>query len=355
MDILNQFVASLKELGPMIVTIVGVVVALLIARRLIGKQSSSHPGRLVKRQVITLVVSLFGLLLVILVMPVSDSVQGQLLSLMGILLSAVLALSATTLVGNILAGLMLRALRNFQPGSFIRVGDHFGRVSEQGLFHVEIQTEERDLTTLPNLHLVTNPLKVIRPSGTIVSAEVSLGYDVPHSKVKELLLEAGTDAKLDDPFVHVVNLGDFSVTYRLAGMLVEVRQLISTRSRLREKMLERLHSGGVEIVSPTYMNTLARSSGEKAIPPREPRSVDDTTGPKLESLAFDKADMAESLEKLRQWHDSLDEGIKAAEKELGQANMDTERNSLKARIENLKAQKNRLADLIKRRESEQES
>jgi small conductance mechanosensitive channel len=355
MEILNQFVATLKDLGPMIVTIVGVVVALLVARRLIGQQSSSHPGRLVKRQVMTLVGSLVGLLLVILVMPISDSVQGQLLSLMGILLSAVLALSATTLVGNVLAGLMLRALHNFQPGSFIRVGEHFGRVTEQGLFHVEIQTEERDLTTLPNLHLVTNPLKVIRPSGTIVSAEVSLGYDVPHSRVKELLLQAGTDAKLDDPFVHVVNLGDFSVTYRLAGMLVEVRRLLSTRSRLREKMLDSLHSGGVEIVSPTYMNTLARPTGEKAIPPTEPQPADDTSGPKLESMAFDKADLAESLEKLRQWHDSLDEGIKSAEKELGQAVADAERTNLKARIESLKAQKNRLTDLIERRESEQES
>jgi len=355
MDILNQFIDTLKDLGPMVVTVLGVVIALLITRHLIARQSSSRPGRLVKRQVITLVISLVGLLAVILVMPISDSVQGQLLSLLGILLSAVLALSATTLVGNILAGLMLRALRNFQPGSFIRVGEHFGRVSEQGLFHVEIQTEDRDLTTLPNLHLVTNPLKVIRPSGTIVSAEVSLGYDVPHKKVTKLLLLAGTEAGLDDPFVHVLDLGDFSVTYRIAGMLVEVRQLISTRSRLRKKMLDQLHTGGIEIVSPTYMNTLARPSSEKVLPPRDFLPVDEIPGTKLESLAFDKADLAESLEKLRQWHDSLDEGIGAAEKELGQTSDEASHKNLKARIENLRAQKHRLADLIKRKESDQGS
>ena len=63
----------------------------------------------------------------------------------------------------------LRAVRNFRMGDFIRVAEHFGRVSERGLFHTEIQTENRDLTTLPNLFLVTHPVTTIRTSGTIVS------------------------------------------------------------------------------------------------------------------------------------------------------------------------------------------
>jgi len=37
------------------------------------------------------------------------------------------------------------------------VGDYFGRVTERGLFHVEIQTEDRDLATLPNMFLVSQP------------------------------------------------------------------------------------------------------------------------------------------------------------------------------------------------------
>ena len=44
----------------------------------------------------------------------------------------------------------------------------FGRVTERGLFHTEIQTEDRDLVTLPNLYLVTNPVKVVRTFLTVL-------------------------------------------------------------------------------------------------------------------------------------------------------------------------------------------
>ena len=131
-----------------------------------------------------------------------------------------------------MAGMMLRAVRSFRPGDFIRVGDYFRRVSEQGLFHVEIQTEDRDLTTMPNLYLVTNPFKVIRSSGTIISAEVSLGYDIPRTKIESLLIEAALAVQLEEPFVLVTELGDFAVTYRISGLFPKVKHILSTRSAL---------------------------------------------------------------------------------------------------------------------------
>ena len=83
-----------------------------------------------------------------------------------------------------MAGLMLQVAKSFSPGDFVRVGEYFGRVTERGLFHVEKQTEDRDLTTLPNLHLATNSITVVHSAGTIVSAELSLGYDVSHVLLK---------------------------------------------------------------------------------------------------------------------------------------------------------------------------
>jgi len=127
-----------------------------------------------------------GLLIVILVIPMGDTMRGQVLSLIGILLSAAIALSSTTVPGNAMAGVMMRGVRNFRMGDFIRAGEHFGRVSEQGLFHTEIQTEDRELTTIPNLHLVTHPVTTIRTSGTMISTSVSLGYDVSRLRIEEL-------------------------------------------------------------------------------------------------------------------------------------------------------------------------
>jgi small conductance mechanosensitive channel len=86
---------------------------------------------------------------VILALPVADATRAQLLSLLGLVLTAMIALSSTSFVANAMAGLLLRVLGNFRPGDFVRVGDQFGRVTERGLFHTELQTEDRDLSTPP--------------------------------------------------------------------------------------------------------------------------------------------------------------------------------------------------------------
>ena len=243
-NLLQPLLEKLTNVVPFFVTLVAVLIVLALARYVVQRRSAPVLGYNFKLQVVMLTLSVAGFILVVTALPIATSTKGQLLSLFGILLSGAIALSATTFLGNIMAGLMQRAVRSFRPGDFIRVGEHFGRVTERGLFHVEIQSEHRDLTTMPNLYLATNPVRVIRSSGTLVSADISLGYDVPRKRVRTLLNEAAEKAQLKDPLVLVQVLGDFSVTYRVAGLLTEVKHNISRRARLRSRVLDALHKGG---------------------------------------------------------------------------------------------------------------
>lgn len=270
---------------------------LLLSRKPLGTEAR------LPRQLIMLLLTAAGLLLVVLLLPMSDSTRGQVLSLIGIVLTGVIALSSTTFVSNAMAGLMLRMVRSFRPGDFVSVGEEFGRVTERGLFHTEIQTEERDLTTIPNLYLVTNPVTVVHYSGTMISASLSLGYDVAHSRIETLLKEAASESGLEEPFVHVRELGDFSVTYRVSGFLAEVKHLLTARSNLRRAILDMLHGAGIEIVSPTFMNQRRIGDGVQVIPPeadggsaaqKQPRAEE-----KPEERIFDKAEEAGARESLR--------------------------------------------------------
>ena len=337
-----DLLSGILSLTPSVVTLIVVIVLAVLLRRWLERGAGHTSGHKMRNQLLLLGVTSVGLVLVVLLLPIGDTLRGQILSLIGIVLSAGIALSSTTFLGNMLAGIMLRALRNFRMGDFIGVGDHFGRVSDRGLFHTEIQTEERNLTTLPNLYLVTNPVTTIRASGTIVSATVSLGYDVPRSRIEPLLLEAAEKAELEDAFVTTVDLGDFSVTYRIAGLLTEVKSLITARSRLRGEMLDALHRGDVEIVSPTFMNTRPLSPEQKFIPdptPRSPRPKPETHTP--EEVLFDKAEEAEEAETLKQRADSLEERIKALRAQEKEA---TEKAGpeLEAEIARLEAERERL-------------
>ncbi|MCP4632422.1 MAG: mechanosensitive ion channel, partial [candidate division Zixibacteria bacterium] len=291
-----------------------------------------------------------GILIIIIVLPIDDTLQGQLLSLIGILLTAAIALSSTTFVGNIMAGMMLRAVRNFRLGDFVRVGEYFGRVSERGLFHVEIQNEDRDLTTLPNLYLIANPVKVVRSSGTFISAEISLGYDISHNKVEEILIKAAKSAQLKDPFMLILELGDFSITYRISGLLEEVKHTLSTRSLLREMMLDELHDAGVEIVSPNFMNTRALSENQKFIP-TIPKEHSKTTKSSPEPAVFDKAEEAESAEKLVEKHKLLTDELKQTKDQLKHTQDGEEKDNLKAKIEMIESRIKWLSDLIKQKEN----
>jgi small-conductance mechanosensitive channel len=350
MEILTAFLEMIRPLLPTGGAIAIVVIVLIVAQRLLERRVGLSSRRF-SSQLLMLGLSFAGLLAVIMTLPVTEGTRGQLLSLIGIILSAALALSSTTLVGNAMAGLMLRAVRSFRSGDFIRVGEHFGRVSERGLFHIEIQTEDRDLTTLPNLYLAIHPVTVTYASGTVVSATVSLGYDAPRSRVKAALLEAAGEADLQEPFVQILELGDFSITYRIAGLLCDVKQILTVRSRLRARMMDALHRAGIEIVSPTFMNTRALAADQQVIPTERPRrEVPDTSSP--EALVFDKAEEAESLERMREEHRKLAGEIEVRKQLLKGAEAAADKLRLQAEIASLQERQEALAEAVQAKESE---
>ena len=298
--------AWLTENYPLMVTAIVLVFFLWLAHVLLIARQKVNTEAKIPRQLIMLVLTVVALIILILEIPVSETSRGQLLSLIGIVITGVLAISSTTFVANALGGLMLRVMGSFQPGDFIRVGEQFGRVTERGLFHIEIQTEDRDLSTLPNLYLITNPVTVVHGSGTMISSNISLGYDIPHTEVEELLQKAALETGLEDPFVFVSELGDYSVSYQVYGFLTEVKQLLSAKSNLRRNMLDALHNNGIEIVSPSYMNQRQLQTEAKIIPSlQKKKHSKKASASQPEDLIFDKAEKASELEGLRKDLDKL--------------------------------------------------
>ncbi|NNE11315.1 MAG: mechanosensitive ion channel [Ilumatobacter sp.] len=306
---------TIVDLVPLACVLVGAVIVLLAARALIRREARRDPtvNADLRKQVATLTISLAALIAAIVAAPTSGETRGQILALVGIVLSAAVALSATTILGNLIAGTMLRTVRGFRIGDFIRVEGHFGRVSGRGLFHTEVQTEDRDLTTVPNLFLVTHPFTTIRTSGTVLSTTVGLGYDVPRREVERVLLAAAEEAGLEQGFVQITELGDFAVTYRCAGLLTDVKRLITSRSKLNETVLDGCHAAGIEIVSPSFMNQRqVDDTTFVPLPERRPANADATAGALPEAMLFDKAEQAEYREQLvatlRNLDQLIDEG-----------------------------------------------
>lgn len=270
----------------------------LIRREARKPDKSTHVNTEVRTQLVTIAVVFAALVASIVALPISEARSGQILALLGIILSAAIALSATTILGNLIAGVTLRSARSFRPGDELRVEGYSGRVSSQGLLHTEIQNVDSDFTILPNAFLASHPFTAVRTSGTFVSTTVGLGYDVPHHEIEIVLLAAVEAAGLDKGFVWIMELGDFAVVYYCAGELTDVKQLKTARSKLNAAVLDGCHAADIEIVSPSFMNQ-RQVNDERFIPRAQQRrrSVRDAAAENLpEMMLFDKAEKAASRE-----------------------------------------------------------
>ncbi len=261
-----------------------------------------------------LLLTVVAVISVILALPIAEGPKGDLLGLLGLVLTGVFALSSTTFVANAMAGFMLRTVKSFNLGDFVRVNQHFGRVTERGLFHTEIQSEDRDLITLPNLYLTAHPVEVVRASGTVISCDLSLGYDIAYFQVEPLLKQAGIDAGLEEPFVQILALGDDAITYKVAGFCAEVKYILTLRTRLRKKVLDQLHGADIEIVSPNFINQRRLEVGERKLAPAQSSAVqaDDIRAP--EQSIFDKADRAEKIDALGKELATLKDEVRSIDK-----------------------------------------
>lgn len=304
-----QFSQLLISFLPLLFTLSIVFILHSSIRRLLQQRmEKTAVDNRFSQQVYTLFFAALFLVVAVLTAPINDETQGQLLSFVGLMLTAIITLSSTSIMANAMAGIMLRLVNNFKIGDYIHFAEHFGRVTEIGLFHTEIQTQDGDLCTLPNSLLTKQSVTVVSSSGTVISCNISLGYDVHHQQVESILIKAAQLTGLEDPFVYVKELGDFSVSYRISGFLTNVKSLLTVRSTLRCNVLDLCHEQEVEIVSPNYvyqrpmkngeLHTAKRSSG-----PEAPATTEKQSSP--EELMFAKAINAESIERLKSMKSEL--------------------------------------------------
>ena len=155
---MNEIIKFLFSFSGTAITVGLIILSFLFTKWIFSRINQNKEKNSVAHQGTRILIVLVGALAVAITLPIEDSLKGQIIGLIGIVLSAAFALSSTTLIGNALAGFMNSTVRNLHLGTLIKTGDNFGRVTKRGLFRTEIQTEDRNLTSIPNLFLATNPV-----------------------------------------------------------------------------------------------------------------------------------------------------------------------------------------------------
>ena len=135
-------------------------------------------------------VLLYSLMLVM-IWPLLPSSNSQIFQGVSVFIGLVLSLGSTSIVGNVIAGLVMTYMRPFRLGDYIQVGDTVGEVIEKSVLVTRIRTRKNEVVTIQNSSLMgsqtSNFSLSARNYGIIVHTKVTIGYDVPWQKIKEIM------------------------------------------------------------------------------------------------------------------------------------------------------------------------
>jgi len=190
-------------------------------------------------------------------LPGSDSRVFQGVS---VFLGIVFSLGSSSVISNIVAGLVVTYMRPFKLGDRIKVGDVVGNVMEKTPLVTRVRTPLNEEITIPNSNIMSaqtfNYSYAARTYGLILHTKLTIGYDTPWRQVHELLLSAaGKTANVEEnpkPFILQTALNDFYAEYQLNVYIVDADKTARVYSDLHQNIQDVFHEAGLELTSPHF-------------------------------------------------------------------------------------------------------
>lgn len=204
--------------------------------------------------------------------PYLPAAQSEFFRGFSIFFGALLTLGSTAIVGNVISGIVLTYTGSFRVGDRVQIGSTVGDVLEKTLFVTRMRTVENEIVSIPNGVVlsgsVINYERLAKNAGLILTVQIGIGYDVPRSQVRDLLLAAAeaTSGVTSTPASDVwqLSLDDYAVTYELRAATNRPERMAAVRSELTGNILDKFHEAGIEIMTPSVRTM--RDGSALAIP-----------------------------------------------------------------------------------------
>ena len=180
---------------------------------------------------------------------------------LSIFVGFLISLGSTSLITNIVSGIVLTYSRGLKIGDRVQIGDTLGDVIDRTILVTRVRTIKNVVITIPNVRVmqneITNFSAEAREKGLILHTSVTIGYDAPWRKVQNLLinaaLETGSIMENPTPYVLKTNLDDHYITYELNAYTARPSEMADIYSELHQNILDKFNEASVEIMSPTYL------------------------------------------------------------------------------------------------------
>jgi small-conductance mechanosensitive channel len=220
--------------------------------------SSIHPEVVEPTyQILRFLVVAFALVAAFPYIPGSSSPMFRGLS---IFVGFLISLGSTSLVTNIISGIVLTYSRGLKIGDRVKIDETIGDVVDRTLLITRVRTIKNVVITIPNVVVMQNEIinysSEARDAGLILHTSVTIGYDEPWRNVQKLLITAAlqtTDVmEYPKPYVLKTSLDNHYITYELNAFTDNPLRMEDIYSELHQNILDKFNQAEVEILSPTY-------------------------------------------------------------------------------------------------------
>ncbi|MEG1606675.1 MAG: mechanosensitive ion channel family protein [Mucinivorans sp.] len=284
LDPVKRISLSVVEYIPDLLTVVVIVVVMRYVVRSIKILSQEiASGKLVitgfypdwalaTYNIVRFILYAFTFVMIFPYLPGSDS---DIFKGVSVFLGVLFSLGSSSVVANIMAGLVITYMRPFLKGDHIKIGDTTGDVLEKTPFVTRIRTRKNEIVTIPNAQVLSTTVinyttTAKEDIGVIFNVDITIGYDVPWRKVHQMMIQAASRVDLilttPAPYVLQTALDDSYVAYQLCAYTKNPSQQFTIYSLLNQNIQDIFAENGVEIMSPLYR--AMRNGNESTVPPK---------------------------------------------------------------------------------------
>jgi small-conductance mechanosensitive channel len=203
----------------------------------------------------------------IIIYPMLPHSESEIFKGVSVFMGVLFSLGSSSVIGNLVAGIVVTYMRPFNIGDRIKIGDTVGFVVEKSATVTRIRTHKNEYVTFPNSTILTSSItnytfatKSKHDKGIILYMEITFGYDTPYDLMEKLLLEAAelTDHVLKEPkpFVLYTRMDDFYGAYQINVYTKEAEKIPTIYSLLRQNIQSVFTDAGLNMTASHYHTIL---------------------------------------------------------------------------------------------------
>jgi small-conductance mechanosensitive channel len=205
--------------------------------------------------------------------PYLPNSESDIFKGISVLVGVLFSLGSSSVISNLIAGIVMTYMRPFKVGDRIKINDVIGFVVERGPMNTRIRTHKNEFVSFPNQMILNTSVTNFNSStaegldGYIAHAIVTMGYDIPWQTVHEILIDAALKTEFTEktpkPFVNQTKLDDFYCWYEINVYTKDISRLPAVYSGLYKNIQDGFGAANISMFAPHYqvrINTEAQTS-----------------------------------------------------------------------------------------------